>query len=73
MASSIHILKLIWIFLTKMAQDKALILFKLNSHVKMDPDSLAQRLDARGTRLVTEQSIDPFLDKAFLPAPNTGL
>jgi hypothetical protein len=27
-----------WIFSTKMAQRKALILFKLNSHAKMAPD-----------------------------------
>ena len=33
----------------------------------------AQRLDARGTRLVAEQSIEPLLDKALLPAPNAGL
>ena len=33
----------------------------------------AQRLDARGTRLVAEQSIEPLLDKALLPAPNVGL
>jgi hypothetical protein len=29
-----------WIFLTKMAQHKALVLFKLNSHAKMAPDNL---------------------------------
>ena len=33
----------------------------------------AQRLDARGTRLVAEQPVEPLLDKAFLPAPNAGL
>jgi hypothetical protein len=33
----------------------------------------AQRFDARGTRLVAQQSVEPLLDKAFLPAPNTGL
>src|SRR5271154_1261729 len=33
----------------------------------------AQRLDARGTRLVAEQSVEPRRDEAFLPAPNTGL
>ena len=33
----------------------------------------AQRFDARGTRLVAEQSVEPLLNKAFLPAPNTGL
>src|SRR5580700_6302929 len=33
----------------------------------------AERLDARGTRLVAEQSIEPLLDKALLPAPNAGL
>jgi len=33
----------------------------------------AQRLDSRGTRLVAQQSIEPLLDKAFLPAPNAGL
>ena len=33
---------------------------------------LAQRLDAR-TRLVAEQPIEALLDKALLPAPNTGL
>src|SRR6202041_1830996 len=33
----------------------------------------AQRLDARGTRLVAEQPIEALLDKALLPAPNTGL
>src|ERR1700722_8292546 len=32
-----------------------------------------QRLDARGTRLVAQQSIEPLLDKALLPAPNAGL
>jgi hypothetical protein len=29
-----------WIFSTKMAQHKALVLFKLNSHAKMAPDSV---------------------------------
>ena len=33
----------------------------------------AQGLDARGTRLVAEQSVESLLDEAFLPAPNTGL
>ena len=33
----------------------------------------AQRLDARGTRLIAEQPIEALLDKALLPAPNTGL
>ena len=33
----------------------------------------AQRLDARGTRLVAQQPIEALLDKALLPAPNTGL
>ena len=33
----------------------------------------AQRLDARGTRLVVEQPIESLLDKALLPAPNAGL
>jgi hypothetical protein len=33
----------------------------------------AQRLDARGTRLVAEQPIEPLLEKALLPAPNAGL
>ena len=33
----------------------------------------AQRLDARGTRLVAEQPIEALLDKALRPAPNTGL
>jgi hypothetical protein len=33
----------------------------------------AQRLDARGTRLVAEQAIEPLLEKALLPAPNAGL
>ena len=33
----------------------------------------AQRLDARGTRLVAQQSVEPLLDKALLPAPNAGL
>jgi hypothetical protein len=28
-----------WIFSTKMAQHKALVLFKLNSHAKMAPDT----------------------------------
>ena len=32
----------------------------------------AQRLDARGTRLVAQQSVRSFLDKALLPAPNAG-
>jgi hypothetical protein len=30
-----------WIFSTKMAQHKALILFKLNSHAKTAPDTVA--------------------------------
>jgi hypothetical protein len=34
-----------WIFSTKMAQRKALILFKLNSHAKMAPDSLVPPMD----------------------------
>ena len=33
----------------------------------------AQRRDARGTRLVAEQPVDPLLDKALLPAPYAGL
>jgi hypothetical protein len=33
----------------------------------------AQRFDARGTCPVAEQSVEPLLNKAFLPAPNTGL
>ena len=33
----------------------------------------AQRWDARGTRLVAEQPVEPRLDKAFLPAPYAGL
>ena len=33
----------------------------------------AQRLNARGTRLIAEQPIEALLDKALLPAPNTGL
>jgi hypothetical protein len=33
----------------------------------------AQRFDARGTCLVAEQPIEALLDKALLPAPNTGL
>jgi hypothetical protein len=33
----------------------------------------AQGLDARGTRFVTEQSIEPSIDKALLPTPNAGL
>ena len=33
----------------------------------------AKRFDARGTRLVAEQPIEPLLDKAFLPAPYAGL
>ena len=32
----------------------------------------AQRLDARGTRLVVEQPIESLFDKALLPAPNAG-
>jgi hypothetical protein len=31
-----------WIFSTKMAQHKALVLFKLNSHAKMAPDTGSQ-------------------------------
>src|SRR5665647_2700345 len=34
---------------------------------------LAERLDARGTRLVAEQPIEPLIDKALLPTPHTGL
>jgi hypothetical protein len=34
--------------------------------------SRPERLDARGARLVAQQSIDPLLDKALLPAPNAG-
>ena len=33
----------------------------------------AQRLDSRGTRLVTNQAVEFVLHKAFLPAPNAGL
>ena len=33
----------------------------------------AQRLNARGTRLIAEQPIEALLDKALLPAPNTGI
>ena len=33
----------------------------------------AQRLDFRGTRLVTNQAVEFVLHKAFLPAPNAGL
>ena len=33
----------------------------------------AQRLDAREARLVAKQAIEALLDKALLPAPNTGL
>ena len=33
----------------------------------------AQRLDSRGTGLVTKQAVEPVLQKAFLPAPNAGL
>ena len=33
----------------------------------------AERLDARGTRFVAEQPVEPRLDKAFLPTPHAGL
>src|SRR5271168_4021076 len=33
----------------------------------------AERLDARGTRFVAEQPVEPRLDKAFLPTPYAGL
>jgi hypothetical protein len=33
----------------------------------------AQRRDARRTRLVAEQSVEPFLEETLLPAPNAGL
>ena len=36
-------------------------------------DGVAQRLDARGPRLVTQQPFEALLRKAFLPAPDGGL
>ena len=33
----------------------------------------AQRLNARGTRLVAKQAVEPFLNETLLPAPNSGL
>ena len=36
-------------------------------------DLLAERRHSRGTGLVEQQPIDPFLGEAFLPAPDAGL
>jgi len=33
----------------------------------------AQRLNARGTRLIAKQAVEPVLHKTFLPPPNAGL
>jgi hypothetical protein len=51
-----------WIFSTKMAQRKALILFKLNSHAKMAPDTL-RRLG------VTRRQLLEQVDRPALKAP----
>jgi hypothetical protein len=47
-----------WIFSTKMAQHKALILFKLNSHAKTAPDSsLGNSLGGIKVRVIAKEGI----------------
>ena len=45
----------------------------LSEHHDTLGDGRSQRLDARGPRLVAQQTVITFLHEALLPAPDTGL